>query len=54
VASDIIDAARQDAADPVKAGLEAQQQSEGKGGREASFKPRGSPPEAFTGALGQS
>ena len=54
MASDIVDAARDDAADPVKAGLEAAETGEGKGGREASFKPRGSPSEAFTGGLGQS
>ena len=44
VASGIVDAARQDAADPVKAGLEAQKQSEGKRRqRNGLYKPRGSP-----------
>ncbi len=43
VASDIVDAVRQDAADPVKAGLEAQKQAKAKGGREQAYKPRGSP-----------
>ena len=37
VASGIVDAARQDAADPVKAGLEAQQQARRQGGWRASL-----------------
>ena len=39
----IVDAAREGAEDPVKAAQEAQQQGEGKGGREQAYKPRGSP-----------
>ena len=51
VASGIVDAAREDAADPVKAGLEAQKQAKVK---EAEMRPepQGSPSEALTGALG--
>ena len=53
VAAEIVDAAREDSPDPVEAGVKAQQQAKAKGGREQAFKPRGSPSEAFTGALGQ-
>jgi len=37
VAAEIVDAAREDSPDPVKAGLEAQKQAKVKGGREAGL-----------------
>ena len=52
VAAEIVDAAREDAADPVKAGLEAQKQAKVKEA-EKRPEPQGSPSEALTGALGQ-
>ena len=51
VADGIVDAAREDAEDPVKAAQEAQQQGEGKGDREQAYKPEGSSSEAFTGVV---
>ena len=53
VAAEIVEAAREDSPDPGGGRGKGTATGEGKGGRETPFKPRGSPSEAFIGALGQ-
>ena len=54
MADGIVDAAREGAADPVKAAQEAQTKAQRQGReRRPAYTPRGSPREAFTGVVGE-